>query len=134
MTNMHDDSLLDHNMEVESDSSTGTRGVINGFSEQFVSNSLNDDQKNEVIASHNKIQQKNKDSGLIGRLIGANTKNAAVNIASVICVCIFFLLLIDLLGAELCRDGCVNLEMWKILAPIITMTLGYIFGKGSFCK
>ena len=62
--------------------------------------------------------------GWLGRVIGA-PKNAANNIAF---LAVFLDLIAGLIALAFPSD---RLDIWKTLVPIVTLTLGYIFGKNS---
>ncbi|MDO4922005.1 MAG: hypothetical protein Q4E64_09310 [Phascolarctobacterium sp.] len=112
------------------DSSNNAKDKVGGLSTSTFDH-LNEDQKGEVLSSHNSIQQKEKDSGWIGKVIGANIKNAAFNTAFLICLFALVICGIDLIFGYVCRRGNINAEIWKILIPIVSVALGYIFGKSK---
>lgn len=102
-------------------------GSINGISEENF-NKLNDSQKEMVLLGNNEVVSKDKDSGIIGRLVGANTKNASIHIALVISVILLLFLGMDLVHSFMSEQKW-NVEMWDKILPIITLVLGYIFGN-----
>lgn len=89
---------------------------------------LNDDQITQVIIGNNADRQRERDAGLIGKLVGAHTDNASINVALTICSVCLFLCASDLVASFFVGHA-VNLEMWNTILPVVTLALGYIFGK-----
>lgn len=72
-----------------------------------------------------KARQMELTAGLLGRLFGG-PKNAPTNIAGFVVV----LLLITGLGLLFTYPGSMTAsEYWKVATPIITLIVGYVFGK-----
>lgn len=103
--------------------------TINGISERSF-NKLSDEQKKIVLSGNNETQNKDKDSGWFGKIFGANTKNASIHIAFIICCTLLFFCGIDLVHSFMWKDG-ITQEVWKLIFPVVTLSLGYIFGKGE---
>lgn len=103
--------------------------VYQGISQESFT-SLNDEQKNIVLNGNNLIHEKEKDSGSIGKLLGANPKNAAIHFAFIVCAIILVFCFIDLIQS-FCPERKITSEVWDALVPIITLALGYVFGRGS---
>lgn len=104
-------------------------GTINGISEQSF-NKLSDEQKNIVLAGNNDAIIKDKDSGKMGQILGANTKNASIHIALIICGVLLLFCGIDLIHSFFPKQV-LSSEMWNLIFPVVTLALGYIFGKGE---
>lgn len=104
-------------------------GTINGISESSF-DKLNDDQKQIVLAGNNSVVNKEKDAGKMGKFLGANTKNASIHIALLICIALLILCIIDLLHSYTPEQKLTS-EVWNLIFPVITLALGYIFGKGK---
>lgn len=102
---------------------------INGISEKSF-NSLNDEQKNIVLAGHNSAEEKKKEGGKFGEIFGTNPKNASIHIAFVICGALLTLCAFDLFHS-FCKDNTLTSEVWNLVFPVVTLALGYIFGKGE---
>lgn len=102
---------------------------INGISEKSF-NRLNDEQKAMVLSGYNDAQIKKKDGGWFGKIFGANTKNASIHIAFVICCVLLVFCGIDLLHS-FCGENTITSEIWTLIFPVVTLALGYIFGKGE---
>ncbi len=103
--------------------------VINGIPEKSF-NKLSDEQKNIVLTGNNDINRKDKDAGKFGKLLGANPQNAAIHIAFIICGVLLLFCIIDLIHSFYPEQELTS-EMWNLIFPIITLALGYIFGKGE---
>lgn len=102
---------------------------INGIPEKSFSG-LNDEQKNIVLTGNNSVQDKSVDGGKIGKIIGTNPQNASINIALILsCIMLIFCGL-DILHF-FCKDTELTEYIWDKGIPIITLSLGYIFGKGG---
>lgn len=72
-----------------------------------------------------RLEEKRLDAGWLGKLFGSS-KYAPFNIAGIV------LILIVVIGAYCLYappEKTSALEVWKVLAPIITMILGYLFGR-----
>lgn len=75
------------------------------------------------------ISMRNMDIGKVGRVFGAS-ENSSKNIATVIC----FILLIAVISMScwiyyLDKDKSFIANLWQLVLPVITLSLGYIFGK-----
>lgn len=65
-------------------------------------------------------------SGVLGRLFG-NAEHAPTNIAGFVVV-----MVLVFAGISMCFPSTVTpSEYWKIATPILTLSLGYLFGKKS---
>lgn len=104
-------------------------GTINGISESSF-DKLNDDQKQIVLAGNNDVVNKEKDAGRMGKFLGANTKNASIHITLLICGVLLVLCIIDLFHSYKPEQELTS-EVWNLIFPVITLALGYIFGKGE---
>lgn len=107
---------------VESDS-------INGIPGKYI-DKLNDEQLQTVIDSVTDAERYKIESGKFGEWLGANTKNASIHIALIICVILLLFCGLDLLRS-FCPEQVINSEMWNLIFPVVTLALGYIFGKGE---
>ena len=102
---------------------------INGISEKSF-NKLNDEQKQLVLIGNNDIQTKNTESDILGQFFGSNTKNASIHIAFLICIVSLIFCGIDLIHSFASNQP-ITSEIWDLIFPVITLSLGYIFGKGE---
>lgn len=78
-------------------------------------------------------QDKKEERGLLGRLWGS-IEHSSNNIAGL------FIVLLLIIGSVytfwmVCIDSCENhtkiLEFWGMLSPMLTLALGYLFGRGQ---
>lgn len=102
---------------------------INGISEKSF-NKLNDEQKNTVLTGNNEAQNKGKDGGWFGKVLGVNTRNSSIHIAFIICCVLLLFCGIDLIHSFE-EDKSITAEIWNLIFPTVTLALGYIFGKGE---
>lgn len=102
---------------------------INGIPEKSF-NKLNDEQKNIILTGHNDTNIKEKEGGTLGKFLGTNTKNASIHIAFIISIILVGYCGIDLLHS-FCPKVNINIDIWERIIPVITLALGYIFGKGE---
>ena len=72
---------------------------------------------------------KKKEAGLIGKLLGVNPINVALNIAFIICF-VILLFMAAILISTLFRQETDSINLLELIMPIITLSLGYIFGNG----
>lgn len=93
-------------------------------------NELNDEQKNIVLAGNNDTIAKDKDAGMLGRFLGSNTKNAVIHITLLICAVLLLICLADMIHA-FATNKTITFEIWNLVFPIITLSIGYIFGKSD---
>ena len=75
------------------------------------------------------ISMRNMELGKIGYIFGASD-NSSRNIAAVIC----FVLLLDIIVMSCLvywtdKDKSFVATLWQLVLPVITLSLGYIFGK-----
>lgn len=66
-----------------------------------------------------------KENGIMERIFGTEEETAAVNIAFVICVIMAVVLIMDAVFSG------INLELLKTITPVITLAIGFLFGKSS---
>ena len=75
------------------------------------------------------ISMRNMDLGKVGCIFGSSD-NSSKNIAAVIC----FILLLAIIGMScwvywMDKDKSFIASLWQLVLPVITLSLGYIFGK-----
>lgn len=73
---------------------------------------------------------KGKGAGFVGKFLGVNTQNAAIHFAFIICLLLFALILITMIYAWV-TNGTMNVELIGTFLSPISLSLGYIFGKGT---
>lgn len=75
------------------------------------------------------LAMKNKDLGWIGFLFGTS-ENASKNIAALICLILIIGAIIFSCIVYNCGNNNDFIEtIWQIILPVVTLSLGYIFGK-----
>lgn len=72
-----------------------------------------------------KSKEMDLEAGFLGRCFGSRA-NAPMNIAG----SLIFLLTISGIVVLFCSSSIPPADYWKIIVPIITLALGYVFGKG----
>lgn len=73
---------------------------------------------------------KDKKGGWVGRFLGTNTANVAMNIAFILCIILLAIVIGDFIRISFNEEG-FNYELFESVIPVLTLTLGYIFGKGT---
>lgn len=96
---------------------------------------LNDELKGQAISAVKDAQDKKgeRETGRLGKLFGTKAENISLYIAFLICMCLIMVGLVYIC-IPLTYKVNSNLEFWQIISPIITGTLGYIFGTGAKTK
>ncbi|MBO5270504.1 MAG: hypothetical protein J6B77_06950 [Clostridia bacterium] len=95
-------------------------------SESFLN--LDTQTQNKLIeAVHN---NREKDGGYMGKFLGTKPANVAMHIALIICFLLIAIVIIDSVYSYTKGEG-INLELVNIIVPVVSLSLGYIFGKGS---
>ena len=93
-------------------------------------NKLNDEQKNYLISGYNEVQSRAKDGGKLGEILGTNVKNSSIHIAFIICCVLLIFCGVDLVHSFF-DENTLTSEIWNLVFPVVTLALGYIFGKGE---
>lgn len=90
--------------------------------------SLNDELKEKAIIEFSNTSIKNNESsnGWIGKILGVRTENIGLYIAFIISAA---LIIVGVIYIFLNDDS--GIEFWKLILPVITAALGYIFGKST---
>lgn len=117
-----------HNASLNKDPVMNSKDYLIGDMPSSAFNLLNDGQKEIYLAGYNDIQNKEKEGGLVGRVIGTSTENATINTASVLIFLLLIYCILDMICAYW-RCKPFNYESFKIVLPVVTLALGYIFGK-----
>lgn len=75
------------------------------------------------------LSLKNKDLGWIGIFFGSS-ENSSKNIAAIICLILLLAVILMSFGVYYQeKDKDFISTLWQIVMPVITLSLGYIFGK-----
>ena len=95
-------------------------------SDTFVS--LDPNLQNKIIDTvHN---DREKDGGVVGKFLGNKSANASINISFILCVLLVLILIMDFIHSYFINES-INMELVNKIIPVITLSIGYIFGKGS---
>ena len=102
---------------------------INGIPGKVIDR-LDNEQLKTVLVGNNDAEHERRKAGKLGVLLGADTRNASIHIALVICIILLALCLMDLIHSFWVNTTLTS-EIWQLIFPVITLSLGYIFGKGN---
>lgn len=108
------------------DGSSLGKNSINGIP----TDRLNDEHLQSVIDGKNAVDKNKLKAGKFGELLGTNIKNESIHIALIICVILLFFCLADLI-LSFWTQRTINMDLWNLVIPVITLSLGYIFGKSE---
>lgn len=89
---------------------------------------LNVDIQNKIIDTMH--TDKEKDGGIMGKFLGTKSSNLSMHIALIICIMLLIIVIIDMIHAYIVGNN-INLDLINLIIPVITLSLGYIFGKGA---
>lgn len=102
---------------------------INGIPEKSF-NKLNDELKTIVLNGNNNSRIQDKEAGIFGKFLGSNTKNASIHVALILCIILLTICIFDM-SHSFFTGKSITSDIWNLVFPIITLSLGYIFGKGD---
>lgn len=88
---------------------------------------LDTETKSKVIAAIS--SEKAKAGGLMGKLFGTKTETTAIYIGFALTVLLVMLLVAVIFWART-DGGSANMELINAIIPLITLAIGYTFGKG----
>lgn len=71
-----------------------------------------------------------KDGGVVGKFLGNRFSNAAINISFILCALLVLVLIIDSIHSYFINES-INMDLVDRIIPVISLSIGYIFGKGS---
>lgn len=74
-------------------------------------------------------ENKARDGGFMGKLFGTKPENVSMHIAFTLCIILLLYCGIDLIGSIIVGRQ-INSELWNTIIPVVTLALGFIFGKG----
>lgn len=94
--------------------------------------SLSDDLKITTLENLKNIfkDETKKDAGIMGKLFGNRAENTSLYIAFIVATLLITVGLIYIFFPPEYK-ATTNSEFWQIIGPIISGTLGYIFGSSS---
>lgn len=110
----------------KTDNSIETYSLIN--SETFLQ--LKPHIQSEIVGGIKAGEDSKTKGGLLGRLLGVSTHNASIHVSFIICL-LFFLLIVLVLSHSYCTGEDANMDLIGVLVSVVTLGLGYVFGKGS---
>lgn len=73
-----------------------------------------------------------KSGGLLGKLLGTKRDNLTIHAILIICLTLLVLIIFDNLHAYFTGTN-INMELIKIIIPVITLAIGYIIGNSTKC-
>lgn len=83
--------------------------------------------QNKIIDTvHN---DKEKDGGVMGRFLGTKSTNASMHIGLILSILLVILIGIDFFHSYSVKES-INMDLVNSIVPVITLSIGYIFGKG----
>lgn len=82
----------------------------------------------QVIDAVNR--DKEKQGGFIGKLLGNKPVNLAIHAVLILCLALLLVVVIDNLHAYRVGES-INMDLINIVIPVITLAIGYIFGRGA---
>lgn len=88
---------------------------------------LSEDCQYKIIDGIN--ESKTKEGGSMGKIFGTRPENVSMHIALILCLILLLYCGIDLL-ASVVLNRAINSELWNTIMPVVTLALGFIFGKG----
>lgn len=90
----------------------------------------------QVLESQSAVASKAIDQGWLGKIWG-NSSNAPYNIAGLMVSCLIILGIIYTVYASSCKAENLDLsikDFWSIITPLITLSMGYLFGDKRSSK
>ena len=87
---------------------------------------LGPEQQSKVIAVSDDNRQK---AGLMGKLIGSDKKNAAINSAMLLCILLIVLFILSVI-LKMFTGVDYTTVILDFVMSFLTLAIGYIFGKG----
>lgn len=87
-------------------------------------------EENKKIVLDKLPDKKNGDGGLLGKFFGNKKENSSMHIAFTICCILLLFCCVDIIHALWIGKSAYT-ELVKNIIPVVTLALGYIFGKGE---
>lgn len=85
---------------------------------------------NQALIINGISDDKTKAGGLMGKLFGVNREIASMNIAALICFMLILICIVDVLSMIFTDNG-LHMELISAIIPVISLSVGFIFGKGE---
>ena len=73
---------------------------------------------------------KEKEGGFMGKFLGTKSSNLSMHIALIICCLLILIVIVDMIHSYIIGNN-INMDLISLIIPVVTLSLGYIFGKGS---
>lgn len=89
---------------------------------------LNSDIQNKLIDTVH--TDKEKDGGIMGKFLGTKSANVSMHIVLILCVSLILIIFIDMVHSYIINVS-INMDLIGLIIPVITLSIGYIFGKGN---
>lgn len=86
------------------------------------------DVQKTILDSIEKANQ--RDGGVLGRFFGNKKEIASMNIAAVICILLIAICGIDI-SHSILSDKELHMDLISTIIPVVSLSLGFIFGKGG---
>lgn len=100
-----------------------------GIANEKIFVKLDKDIQKNIINNLAEADAAKRDAGAFGQILGTNTKNVVIHAGLLICIILVIVLIMDCLHAYYADQG-INMDLVNVIIPVITLYLGYIFGKG----
>lgn len=91
---------------------------------------LDKEMQRSIINNIVESEEKKHGAGFLGKFLGTNVQNAVIHVGFLICAALILIMAIDCVVA-CAKNRDINIELLKMIIPVITLYLGYIFGKNS---
>lgn len=85
----------------------------------------------EILKKMDESQK--RDGGLMGKLFGNKKELASMNIAVFICSILLLICAIDVIHS-ICTNGEIHMNLITTMIPVVSLALGFVFGKGESNK
>lgn len=110
--------------------------LSNGFADNSVINAITaenfgtlpKDVQKSILDSLEKANQ--RDGGVLGKFFGNKKEIASMNIAAVICILLILICGLDVVHSIL-ADKELHMDLISTIIPVVSLSLGFIFGKGG---
>lgn len=71
------------------------------------------------------------EGGFMGKFLGTKMPNMSVYSAFLFCLALLVFVIIDMCFLVCSGKSCLNMDLMKMIIPVFTMSLGYMFGKND---
>lgn len=89
---------------------------------------LSEEMQKQILAT---LKENNQmDGGWMGKFFGSKKEIASMNIAVTICMLLLFMCIIEVIHSTYTGTK-INMELISTIIPVVSLALGFIFGKGG---